>query len=139
MLHAHEGDGVVAERDAELAAHLRVCHSREQGENCQHWHFHLVLWGEVQSDSSDSKSPPPRPLLKHLEVEFAVPTSDGEIVRATSTVDAGGWDGGMVESTGCVTTLWVEPDAVTRIQLFSFQHRVAASRDVACLLMVARC
>ena len=72
ILHAHDYSGTVLDRDLDLAIHVMTCHSQADREECLHWHFHLVLWGEVLSSFPDSSSPHPLPQPKHLDSEFAV-------------------------------------------------------------------
>lgn len=59
LLHAHED--VAADQSSSLAQHLNQCHWRTRAEQCQCWHLHLVLWGQIQGDHPDSETPPPQP------------------------------------------------------------------------------
>ena len=139
LLHAHQMTGTVLERNADLAEHVRSCHRRDTCEHCQHWHMHLVLWGEVQHDTSDNGSQPQRPDLKQLEAEFALaPSVAGAVVGSIGFL-SDGEHGELAGFCGELFPAMVSLDAANRIPLWTYQTRVAARRDVACLLMVSRC
>lgn|GEM_PF-2896282 len=139
MLHAHEKTGDVIGRDADLAEHVRTCHSHDECEHGEHWHLHLVLWDEVQPDSSGDGSLPQRPQLKHLQSEFAIAPSDASVIARLASLEALNWDNSLADPFSGLYSMTFETDSVDRASLLPYQTRVAASHDAALLSMVARC
>ena len=136
MLHAHEKMGKAVDQDSELAVHVITCHRHDDCDHCQHWHLHFVLWGEVQPDSH---SGPQRPQPKDLQSEFAIAPSHVTLAAELASLEVPSWKTDAVVSCCVLFSATLGDEAVDRALISSYQCRVAASHDVALLLMVARC
>lgn len=139
MLHAHESTGPLLGRDLDLAAHVHVCHAEDDGEYCRGWHLHLVLWGEVQSDHPDSDPLPRIPQPRDLPGEFAITLNATGSSASTAGLDVGCWAADWMASCDCLVLAPSEHEIAQRALFAPYQVRVADCRDVARLLMVARC
>lgn len=139
ILHAHEKSGSVVENNPDLEDHVRICHSHDGCEECEHWHLHFMLWGEVQPDAEHSDSVPSKLPVRHIQAEFALaPSSSGTAVDL-SEIELGHWAvqswelvAGYAPSALCDATRDLAP-------LYAYECRVAVSFDVTRLLMIARC
>ncbi len=139
MLHAHEKAGPLLDRDTALAEHVQVCHTKDDCEHCRGWHLHLVLWGEVQSKHPNSDPHPQSPQPRDLAGEFAVTLNASGGTSSTMELAVECWasDGGA--SYDSLSPTSSELETARRATFVPYQVQVANCRDVARLLMVARC
>lgn len=139
ILHAHLKTGQVIDNNPVLAQHVQICHSHDDCDYCQHWHMHFVLWGQVQPDFEDSESVPPPPPHKDMQSEFAVALSSTGVLVELARAEAQYWSFDLMGlATDFAAHTLIEGD-LDRAPLCSYQNHVAASHDVARLLMVVRC
>jgi hypothetical protein len=139
VLHAHEMSGEILDRDPKLAVHVQQCHLHDDCEDSCHWHWHLVLWGEILPDSSDSETPPPVPQPKHTGSDQALPIDGNTATSGLAELESESWS--TVQG---ISGHWFAPlpnatESLDRVTLFPYQTRVKDQRDVGQLLMVARC
>ena len=139
LLHAHENAGPILDRDPDLAVHVLACHAQDDCDHCRGWHLHLVLWGEIQSDHSDSVIRPLVPQQKDLEGAFAITLSTGGRLAGAAELNVWHWASQWVAACENLFPALFEHETALRALLTSYQSQVADCRDVARLLMVARC
>ena len=139
ILHAHHKTGQVIDSNPDLAQHVRICHSHDDCDYCQHWHMHFVLWGQVQPDADDSESIPPSPPVRDVQSEFAVALSATGVHAELARAEAQFWSFDLMGLAADFAPPTRKEIALDRAPLDSYDSQVASSHDVARLLMVVRC
>ena len=135
LIHAHDVSGPELSRNESLAAHVQLCHVGGVCDECEGWHLHLMLWGEILPEHSDPDAPLPVP---PVETEYTL-LSCAVQANGISRVDSVGEEAAQVTSCDALTPLALIEMTRDRAAVFPYQSRVTAHRDVSRLLMVSRC
>ena len=138
LVHAHEFSGPELSRNESLAAHVHECHETGECDECEGWHLHLMLWGEILPEHSDPDAPLPVPPSPPVETEYTLLSNPVE-TSGVSGVDSDCRDAALVASRDVLTPLALIGMKLDRASVFPYRIRVDAHRDVSRLLMVSRC
>ncbi len=139
VLHAHHKSGHALENNPTLAQHVLACHSHDDGEYCQHWHMHFMLWGPMQPDSRDTDTAPPPPPVRDMQAEFAIALNPSGIHSELARAEAQLWSFDLVGLAAEFAPPTLKEIALNRSPLNTYQYQVVASHDAARFLMVVRC
>ncbi len=138
MIHSHEFSGPELSHDAALAVHLQLCHEAGDCDECDGWHLHLMLWGDILPEHSNPDAPLPVPPSPPVETEYTLLANSVDTSGITGIEsDCGGLS--LVASCDVLTPLALIGMKLDRASVFPYRTRVAAQRDVSRLLMVSRC
>ncbi len=138
LVHAHDVSGPELSRNECLAAHVLMCHKAGDCDACRGWHLHLMLWGEILPEHSNSDTPRPVPPTPPIETEYTLLSSAVE-ANGISGLNAEGMELVQVASCDALTPLALLDKTLERASVFPYRTRVAAHRDVSRMLMVSRC
>ena len=138
LIHAHEFSGPELSHDAALAVHLQLCHEAGDCDECDGWHLHLMLWGEILPEHSNPDAPLPVPPSPPVETEYTL-LSCSVKASGASGVDSAIDEARLANSCDVLTPLALRGMKLDRASVFPYRTRVAAHRDVSRLLMVIRC